>query len=461
MTVALPHNIEAEQALLGAVLINNDAYGMVAGLIRPDHFFEPAHAEIFRVIGTAVTAGKKATPVTLRSVLPEIDIAGLKTSQYVARLCAEAITVINAPDYARLIRDLATIRQIIAVGDGLRGAQDSLSSPDEAIRYAWEALDDLRVGLVEGGRTRGSIAALVERIRKDRQDGGEVVSVYSTGFTDLDKVMTGGWRARRLYVFAARPGMGKTTLLLSSARRVARHGAGVSIFSLEIDQDEVRSRITADELARTNFPIQYSKILAQSYEPHEFAALETAEAEIATLPIEIDAQGALGMADIEARARMDRERFAKRGIALGLVGIDYLGLIKATSRRNSSKVDDFGEIALAAKNMAKRLDVPVVLLAQLNRAVETREDKRPTMADLRASGEIEEHADVVGLMVRPAVYVLKSEGYRNNDPAAFERFEREKFHMELILGKNRLGPANDVDLWCDVAHGAVDNWRVV
>ena len=171
----------------------------------------------------------------------------------------------------------------------------------------------------------------------------------------------------------------------------------------------------------------------------------------------IDATGGLTMPEIEARVRLDRERFKKEGKRLSVVFIDYLGLIRASDRYRGNKVHELGEVALAAKVMAKRLDCAVVLLAQLSRGVEGRDDKRPVMSDLRDSGNIEEHADFVGLLYRPAYYLERSPAYRNQEPEAVEEATAKKFDLDLIIGKNRLGPTYIVELWCDPAMSAIDN----
>lgn len=461
---AVPLNIEAEQAVLGAILLNNQAMGLVLERgLEPDHFHEALHGTIFAEMRRRIAGGGLVTPVVLKDAFPDADLGQFgnrfTVAQYLARLMVEATTVINAPEYADHVRQLAMMRELVWVLRDLAESRAHSVAPDEALNAAFASIDAIRAQAVGRQGGRGALAALVARIRGERQANSEPAAVASTGFTDLDRIMTGGWRARRLYVFAARPGMGKTTLMLSSARRVARSGVGVSIFSLEIDEDEIAARLTADELARTWTPLPYSQILAQTVPADQIQHVERGEVAIEKLPIQIDASSGLSISEIEARARMDRDRFAQHGLRLGLVGIDYLGLVKTTGRYRGNKVDEFGEVALAAKNMAKRLDTAVVLLAQLNRAVEGRDDKRPTMADLRASGEIEEHADVVGLMVREAVYIERSPEFRRSDVDAVDRYEAKKFHMEVILGKNRLGPAHTVDLWCNPALAAVDNWR--
>lgn len=455
--VALPHNTEVEQAFLGALLLNNEAYGLVANAVSERDFFEPIHGMIYAEMARQIGLGKKVNPVTLKDAFPDAELVnGVTVRQYLARLAANATKTINAPDYAERIRTLSEMRKIIAVGDDLRRAADDTVAPDEALRKAWEYLDDTRESSAGSVSQRADLATLIDRARAERANPSDAKPfVVTTGFADLDRDLGGGWRGGRLYVIAGRPGMGKTVFLCSSARRSSRY-AGAAIYSLEIDGDEIRARLTADETARAHISVPYRDIVAGDLSDAQWGAIERAETKLATLPLRIDASGGLSIGEIEARARVDSQRLAAVGKRLGVVCIDYLGLVRASNRYRGNKVDELGEIALAAKTMAKRLNVAVVLMAQLNRGVEGREDKRPNMADLRASGEIEEHADVVGLLYRPAYYLAREANPTNETS---EALMREKHRLEFIIGKNRLGPTRSINLWCDVSMSAVDNWR--
>lgn len=462
LRAAPPHNIEAEQGLLGAILVNNDAYGAVASIIEPEHLFEPIHRVIFEKMGQMISSRQLVTPATLKAAIPEVTIAGMPASTYILRLAQEATTVINAPDYAAHIREQWELRQISEIGEL---AREQGAIPREALTEAWSALDDLRARTTNNPADRNTIGNFAKRVLEDidAASTGEARAIPSTGFSDVDRFVSGGWRNQRLYVLAGRPGMGKTIFGVSSARRVARQGYGVGFFSLEIDGREVASRMLADELARsTNYsPIAYADILSGSLQnATDRKRIEHAQASLDKLPIEVDASGGLSMFEIAARARIMCERWRKRGIVPGAIVIDYLGLIRPSDRYRGRKVDELGEIALACKqDIAKRLDVACVLLAQLNRGVESRDDKRPNISDLRDSGSIEEHADMVGLLYRPAYYDMRDPKVREGDPDALVRAENRKHNLELVLGKNRLGPAVTVTLWCDAGSSSVDNMR--
>jgi len=455
---APPQNLEVEQALLGAMLINNDVYGIVSSVVDEAHFYDPAHARIYAEAGRQIGLGKRVNPVTLKDAFPDREIApGITVSQYLARLVANATTVLNALDYAERIRTLSDMRQIIFVGEKLSSAAVNSIAPDEAIKLAWDDLDALRESGTSAPTQRADLASIIRQSRLDRQSQGEKPFVVTTGFADLDRDLGGGWRAGRLYIVAGRPGMGKTVILCSSSRRVARK-SGAAIYSLEIDGNEIRARLTSDETARTAHPVAYRDIVSGELQPSDWLAIETAEERLSKLSLRIDASGGLSIAEIEARVRVDVQRIAATGQRLSVVFIDYLGLVRVSDRYRGNKVDELGEVAKAAKNMAKRLNVAVVLMAQLNRGVEGREDKRPNMADLRASGEIEEHADMVGLLYRPAYYLSRD---ANPSEEQLQKLERDKHRLEFIIGKNRLGPTRTVNLWCDVSMSAIDNWRSV
>ncbi len=468
MPATVRWNMEAEQALLGAILINNDAFGAAMKHVRATDFFEPLHARIYEEAGRLITSGRKATPITLKDAFPNIKLTdepgALTVPQYLARLCAEATTIINAPDYAQTIRDLAMMRAIIAIAGDLERAPSDGYNSDEALKQAFSQLDELRAGNSRSEEERSSIGRLAQYLVDNAETvkNGEPIPVPSTGFADIDRNIGGGFRPGRLIVIAGRPGMGKTVIEAASARRVARRGYGAGIFSLEIDGAEMSSRILADELAmmpRGTPEATYRDILTGELNDMQRSALAQASKRVQDLPIEIDATGGLSFFEIAARARIMIERWRQRGIQAGVIFIDYLGLITPSDRYRGRKVDELGEMAKAAKDLSKRLSVCVVLLAQLSRAVEQREDKRPNMADLRDSGNIEEHADVVGLLYRPYYYDQLDPRVRSGDPAAIERMEARKSELQLGLGKNRLGPTATVHLWCDVGRSAVDNAR--
>jgi replicative DNA helicase len=459
---ALPVNIEAEQAFLGAALVNNDVLALVSGFLEPRHFSEALHARIYSIMLELAGNGQRATVVTVKTFLAEVILPHNVTVQaYLARLSAEATTIINAPDYAGVIVDLWQRREII------RLAQDAA----EAARCAEissgpvDILDDLDASLIDlrnSGRQssveRSTLAGGADDLLADIETvrRGDAPPVPTSGFADINRAIGGGLRPGRLVVVAGRPGMGKSVLMCAMARRAARKGFGVDIYSLEIDRRELTARLMANALAPSVDPIDYRDLLIGNVGDAILPRLRELRDQFAELPMSIDATPGLKISQIESRAKRTAMRLERAGKRLDVVFIDYLGLVGASERYKGRKVDEMGEVVLGAKNMAKRLGVCVVMLAQLNRGVESRDCKRPLMSDLRDSGNIEEHADAVGLLYRPAYYDAKDPRMTRDADFMVAAAERHSV-LEVIFDKNRLGPTGKVVLYCDVARSFVDN----
>lgn len=448
----LPHNIEAEQIVLGSILAHNPNYGAVAAEIEPRHFFEPLHAQIMFQIGQLISSGQSATPITLKDVFPSVEVVhGVSIGGYLGRLMTtSACSNAELQSVVSRVRELSQMRGIVEVATRIKTAGMEGVFPENALTEAWSTLDEIRNDIKRDSGNRGAIGEFARMLLD--ADSSHVVS---TGLSDLDQSIAGGWRSGRLYILAGRPGMGKTILGTSTARRVARKGNGVSFYSLELDTKEVTARMVADAMSSMAQPIPYRDIVAGILDDHGKQQTQRAIEHLEKLPILLDSTGGLAINDIEARARIDRERFAKSGHRLAVVVIDYLGLIRAADRYRGQRVHELGEIALAGKTMAKRLDCAVVMLSQLNRGVEARDDKRPTMSDLRDSGNIEEHADFVGLLYRPFYYTERSQKWRDQDPEFVERALAEQDTLELIVGKNRLGSTGIINLWCNPSLSAI------
>ncbi|MCX7898485.1 MAG: hypothetical protein N2444_00080 [Methylocystis sp.] len=460
----LPCSIEAEQALLGAILINEAAFPVVSGMLEPRHFSEDLHARIYSAVSDLVGAGKKITLISVGA-----ELAGLQLPEgaqpirsYLARLAAEATTIINARDYAEMIVDAWARRELI----GLAAAASAAAHAPGVGRFQ-ATLDDLEAGLIalrndsahSAYRENPSLSCCVDSILEniDAVHRGEARQAPTSGFIDIDKRLGGGLRHGRLIVVAGRPGMGKTIMNVAMARRTAQKGFGAAIFSLEIDREEVTARLLSNALGRTAFPIDYRDILNGSVGAEHIPRLRDLRERFAQMPIAIDATSGLRISQIEARAKQFAMRFEREGKRLDVVFIDYLGLIQVEDRYRGNRVAELGDVALGAKNMAKRLGVAVVLFAQLNRSVESRDSKKPMMSDLRDSGNIEEHADAVGLLYRPAYYDAKDPRKDRNDDEFMAAAEGRAKQLEIIWDKNRLGPTGSDFLYCDVAKSFIDN----
>src|SRR5262252_7189891 len=414
-----PHNIEVEQALLGAILVNNEAFYRVSDFLEPEHFFEPLHQKIYKDAGSLVRSGKSATPITLKTFLPgDLDIAGLNASQYPARLATEATTVINAADYGRTIYELA-----------------------ETGRY-------------DGGFQRFSQALVtaVEMAAHAYQRDGKL-SGLATGLRDLDRMM-GGLQHSDLVILAGRPGMGKTALATNLAYNIAKawrgevkadgrvesvNGGIVGFFSLEMSAEQLATRIISEQTRIPSYRIRRGEI-----EPGDFDRIAEAAREMETIPLYIDETGGLSIAQLAARARR-----LKRQKGLDLLVVDYIQLLQGSSRRAAEgRVQEVTEITTNLKALAKELNVPILALSQLSRQVENRDDKRPQLADLRESGSIEQDADVVMFVFREEYYLKNKEPRAGTEEHFKWQAEMDAVHgkAEVIIGKQRHGPTGTIQL---------------
>ena len=387
-----PHNIEAEQALLGAILVNNDAFDRVSDFLKPEHFSEEIHRRIYDVAAQLIRAGKLASPITLKTFLGEHDLGGVTVPQYLARLAAEATTVINAENYGRTIHDLAVRRDLILIGEDIvNTAYDAPvdASPRDQIEEAERKLYSIaELGRYEGGFQRFSDALTnaVDMAAKAFDRDGRLSGI-ATGLTDLDRYM-GGLQASDLVIVAGRPGMGKTALATNIAFNIAKayefkikpdgaaettNGGIVGFFSLEMSAEQLATRVIAEQAGIASYKIRRGDIT----EP-EFHRIAEAAREMQSIPFYIDQTGGLSIAQLTARARR-----LKRQRGLDVLVIDYLQLLGGSKSRGDSRVQEVTEITTGLKALAKEMNVPVIALSQLSRQVESRDDKRPQLSDLR------------------------------------------------------------------------------
>ena len=453
-----PHNIEAEQALLGAILVNNEAFYRVSDFLGPEHFYEPVHREIYEVAGKIIRAGKAATPITVKTYLPEQLTAEVTLPQYLARLAAEATTVINSADYGQTIYDLAIRRNLIQIGETMVStAYESdveLTAPKQ-IEEAEKSLFDL----AEKGRYDGGFQPFNEALTDAIRMAGEAyqrdgrLSGIATGLADLDRQM-GGLQKSDLVIIAGRPGMAKTSLATTIGFHVARNwkgeitpdghrktvdGGQVGFFSLEMSAEQLATRILSAQAEISSADIRRGNI-----HESQFARLVDVSNMLSTVPLYIDDTGGLSIGQLAARARR-----LKRQKGLDLIIIDYIQLLSGSTKRSSeNRVQEITEITTTLKALAKELDVPVIALSQLSRQVESRDDKRPQLSDLRESGSIEQDADVVMFIYREEYYLKNKEPREGTPEHLAWQSEMEKVHgrAEVIVGKQRHGPTGTVQL---------------
>ncbi|BCG95883.1 replicative DNA helicase [Mesorhizobium sp. 131-2-1] len=454
-----PNNIEAEQALLGAILVNNDAFYRVSDFLKPGHFYEPLHRRIFEVAAELIRMGKIATPITLKTFLPADEKVGdMTVAQYIVRLAVEAVTVVNATDYGRAIYDLATRRALITVGEDMVNiAYDAPvdMSPSDQIEDAERRLFEL----AETGRYDGGFESFTDAVKTAvdmanaayMRDGG--LSGIATGLRDLDRRM-GGLQPSDLIVLAGRPGMGKTSLATNIAFNIAEayvpaqqadgsfkaaNGGVVGFFSLEMSSEQLATRIISEQTE-----ISSSKIRRGEISEMDFEKLVACSQTMQKIPLFIDQTGGISIAQLSARARR-----LKRQRGLDLIVIDYIQLMQGSSAKASqNRVQEITEITTGLKALAKELGVPIIALSQLSRQVESRDDKRPQLSDLRESGSIEQDADVVLFVYREEYYLKNREPKLGTEE--YVKWENEMNEMrgkaEVIVAKQRHGPTGSVSL---------------
>ena len=449
-----PHNLEAEQALLGAILANNEALNHVGSSLMADDFYAVIHQRIFKAIQQFNDKGLIANPVTLKHHF--VGQEGVE-DQYLARLVAAATSIINIKDYTQIIRDLALKRRLIAIGEVTvnrafdtamehSGIQQVEMTEQELFRLATE-------GDAEGGfkALKYSLSDALIRTEKAFQNSGDVVGV-STGLADLNKIF-GGLHPSDLLILAGRPSMGKTALATNIAFNAARALAhedrdalergekprSVGFFSLEMSAEQLAMRMLATEAEISSHKLQRGDLTQE-----EFQRLIERSQEIQSLPFHIDDTPALSISALRSRARR-----LKRVHNVAVLVIDYLQLVRPTAGNSqANRVQEVSEITQGLKAIAKELDIPVIALSQLSRAVEQREDKRPQLADLRESGSIEQDADIVMFVYREEYYLGRMEPRPDTPDHAGWMEKMEKAHglAEVIIAKHRNGPIGNVTM---------------
>lgn len=455
--------LEAEQAILGALLADasGSVWFQIGPSLKPDHFYEPVHARLFGIASRLLGSGKSATPITLRAELSgDGTLDQLGGMAFLANLVASAAPAVAIPSYVGLLRELAIRRTIIAAGSELAESASSVE-PGESIRPALARHVEEMQRLFDNGAERKTTytaaeagASLVDRIGRIRS--GEVDrNAIKTAIPALDR-QTGGLHRGEYVILGGRPSMGKTAVATQLAFNVAQRGGGVFYASLEMPVNLLMPRFASCHLwsADGAANVDYQRILRGALNDMEARWVSDVVAEMKPWPLIIDDAPGLAPSELEARARVAKSRMEQSGRSLDLVIVDHLHKMRQPGAQ--SKVAEYTEISARLAEMAKRLDCPVLTLAQLNRGVEYREDKRPQLADLRESGSIEQDADTVLFVYRPAYYLDRQQ---LSDPRAEDQRLADLAHsadsLELIIEKQRSGPIGTVYLWCDLASNTV------
>ena len=466
-----PANLEVEQALLGTLLSNNNAFENISDFLLPQHFAHSLHGSLYAAIVKMIDRGQMASPITLKPLFEDhpdlVQFGGGGT--YLQDLADSVVTGINVFDFARIIYEFSLRRSLIDVGqtvinnafdlarDGT--AMEQIADTEHAL-YSLATQGQSQKTYVQFGETLVQTMKIIEAAYK--RDGA--LSGLSSGFVDMDRLL-GGIQNSDLIILAGRPSMGKTALATNIAFNSAVHasikrlhggdvkvsnGAVVAFFSLEMSSEQLASRILSERAG-----VSSEKIRRGDLTDVEFKNLAQAARDLTEIPLFIDDTPAISVSSLRTRARK-----LKRQHHLGLIVVDYLQLMQAnTSSRSDNRVNEISEITRGLKQIAKELNVPVIALSQLSRAVENRDDKRPQLADLRESGSIEQDADVVMFVFREEYYLQRNEPTQRVDEAKeahqkryeewFSRLSEVQNIAEVIIAKQRHGPTGKVRLFFD------------
>jgi replicative DNA helicase len=425
-----PHSVEAEQSVLGGLLLDNLSWDRAADLLTETDFYRHEHRLIFSAVAALVGASKPADVITVFEQLQSLgradDSGGLA---YLNALAQSVPSAANMRRYAEIVRERAILRKLIAASDEI--ATSAFNPQGRAVTQILDEAESkiFKIG-EEGSRQRQGfqgidklVVALIDRVQELHDNGAEEVTGVRTGFYDLDR-LTAGLQKGDLIVLAARPSMGKTAFALNMAEHVAvSEGLPVLVFSMEMGASQLALRMVGS-LGR----IDQQNLRTGRLRNEEWERLTEAVDKLAQVQLFIDETPALNSAELRARARRMARQF---GGTLGLIVVDYLQLMSGSSSSDENRATEIGEISRGLKALAKELQCPVIALSQLNRSVESRNDKRPMMSDLRESGAIEQDADVIMFIYR--------DDYYNKD-------SKEPGVAEIVIGKQRNGPVGTVRL---------------
>ncbi|RYE05655.1 MAG: replicative DNA helicase [Rickettsiaceae bacterium] len=462
-TRTVPCNVQAEQMLLGAVLTNPELLNQVTEFLRSEHFYEKIHQSIYNSIEVITEKGFTATPITLKSMLDKHqsfqEVGGI---EYLNKLATLAMIVINPYDYGRIIYDLAVKRDLIKIGEDIVNVAYASTIENDSAKQIEQAESKLYGLASEGISEKGfikindSIADSLKSINRAMKSSDHVIGI-STGLAELDTKLS-GWHNSDLIIMAGRPSMGKTAFAINFALNACKSlkmknksedlVPSVGFFSLEMSSEQLASRLLSMYTKIDSSALRSGKVSEEHYND-----LRRAASEISNLPLFIDDTPALSISAIRTRARK-----LKRKSNLGMLFIDYLQLIKGSSK-SDNRVLEISEITQGLKAIAKELNIPVIALSQLSRAVEQRDDKRPMLSDLRESGSIEQDADIVMFLYREEYYLSRKEPPPGDAKHAEWQSKLDEVHniTDIIVAKHRNGPVGNVQIFYDSRYSKISN----
>ena len=443
-----PSNLEAEQALLGSILVNNDIIDEISTLVTSNIFYDPAHVKIFEVIESLNNKGMIANPITLKNFFEKDNmLTEVGGTEYLVKLTRFSGSVKQAVDYAKIIHEMYLRRELVQISDKLSADTLNANSQEQNAENIIESTEKSLFDLAERGSFSQSFLKFNQALDQTiematlamKSDQG-IVGV-PTGLTDLDEKL-GGLHKSDLVILAGRPSMGKTALATNIAYNAAHHilkrqeKSSVAFFSLEMSSEQLSTRILSEQARIKSDDVRRGKVTEEEINRY----IETSR-NIYNLPLYIDETPAITIATLSNRARR-----IKRLFGLNLIVVDYIQLMRSSSNKHDGRVQEISEITQGLKALAKELSVPVLALSQLSRAVEQRDDKQPQLADLRESGSIEQDADVVMFVYREAYYLERKQPKLGSIEHAEWQSKMNDVNglADIILGKQRHGPTGTV-----------------
>ena len=441
-----PSNLEAEQALLGSILVNNDIIDEIANIIKPTSFYDPAHTKIYEVIETLNNKGMIANPITLKNFFEKDNMLNeVGGTEYLVKLTRFSSSSKQAVDYAKIIHEMYVRRELFLISDNL--SSETLNSKEQTAEKIIENTEKSLFDLAERGsfsqsflKFNQALDQTIEMATLAMKNDKGIVGV-PTGLTDLDEKL-GGLHKSDLIILAGRPSMGKTALATNIAYHAAKtimsrqEKSSVAFFSLEMSSEQLSTRILSEQARIRSDDIRRGKVTEEEINRY----IETSR-NIYNLPLFIDETPAITIATLSNRARR-----IKRLFGVSLIVVDYIQLMRSNSNKMEGRVQEISEITQGLKALAKELGVPILALSQLSRAVEQRDDKQPQLADLRESGSIEQDADVVMFVYREAYYLERKQPKLGSIEHAEWQSKMNDVNglADIILGKQRHGPTGTI-----------------
>ena len=441
-----PSNLEAEQALIGSILVNNDIIDEVSTIINPSSFYDPAHTKIYEVIETLNNKGMIANPITLKNYFEKDNMLNeVGGTEYLVKLTRFSGSTKQAVDYAKIIHEMYLRRELVLISDNL--SSETLNAKDQSAEKIIESTEKSLFDLAERGsfsqsflKFNQALDQTIEMATLAMKNDRGIVGV-PTGLTDLDEKL-GGLHKSDLIILAGRPSMGKTALATNIAYHAAQtlisrqEKSSVAFFSLEMSSEQLSTRILSEQARIKSDDIRRGKVTEEEINRY----IETSR-NIYNLPLFIDETPAITIATLSNRARR-----IKRLFGVNLIVVDYIQLMRSSSNKSDNRVQEISEITQGLKALAKELSVPILALSQLSRAVEQRDDKQPQLADLRESGSIEQDADVVMFVYREAYYLERKQPKLGSIEHAEWQSKMNDVNglADIILGKQRHGPTGTI-----------------